>query len=459
MICAGALVHAQHYTAEDLTRRTIARRAVEAIIWGMPAVNYDLMYQAVVRSKGAFNQIVYWSGPLNWKNQTLTPNPEGIYFMPFINTKDAGPMVLEIPPADEDSIAGTVMDCWQAALGDVGPNGADGGRGGKYLILPPGYKEKAPEGYIVLAADTYEGYALLQSIPRSGSQADLAKAVAYGRQIQLYRLSQAANPPPTTFIDAIDVVFDATIPYDLRFFRSLDRIVQNDVWLTRDKVMIDMLKSIGIEKGKPFNPDPKTLEILKAAVIEAHAWIETRDQINFLPFNEGGHWLLPTSPQVLEGPATLFAKPDSYAIDGRGLLYAFAYSSLKYVGVSQFYLMSISDRDGRILKGGDTYRLRVPSNAPVRDYWSATVYDHATHSFIRHLPRTERSSQSPGLQKNSDGSVDIYFGPRAPAGRESNWIPTSPDGKFEVLFRLNGPEKPLFDKSWKLPDVEKISAR
>jgi hypothetical protein len=458
LICAGASARAQNYSSEDLTRRTIARRAVEAIIWGMPAVNYDLMYQALVRSKGDFNQIVYWSDLLNWRNQTLTPNPEAIYFMPFINTKDVGPMVLEIPPTDEGSITGTVMDCWQAALEDVGPNGVDEGKGGKYLMLPPGYSGKAPEGYIMLPSDTYEGYALLQAIPRTSSQVDIAKVVAHGRRIKLYPFSQADNPPPTTFIDAIDVVFDATIPYDLRFYRSLDRIVQSDVWLTRDKVMIDMLKSIGIEKGKRFNPNPKTLEILKAAVSEAHAWLETRDQINAVPFNESGHWLSLATPPVLEGAASAYAKPDSYGIDRRGVRYAYAYSSPKHVGVSKFSLMSVADKEGALLKGGNTYRLKVPANAPVRDFWSATVYDHTTHAFIRHVSRVDRSSQSPGLEPNSDGSVDIYFGPKAPAGRESNWVPTNPDGKFEVVFRFNGLEKPLFDNSWKLPDLEKISA-
>src|ERR1700739_3540669 len=136
----------------------------------MPAVNYDAMYQALVRdAHGGSNQIVYWSRLLDWKNQTLTPNPDTIYLMPFINTKDVGPVVLEIPPADEGSITGNVCDAWQCALEDVGLAGVDKGKGGKYLILPPGYKDKVPEGYIVLPSDTYAVFALLRSTPKSGS--------------------------------------------------------------------------------------------------------------------------------------------------------------------------------------------------------------------------------------------------------------------------------------------------
>ena len=99
---------------------------------------------------------------------------------------------------------------------------------------------------------------LLRSNLKSGSDADVAKAVAYGKRMKVYPLSQAAIPPPTVFVDAYDVVFDATIPYDARFFESLDRFVQAEPWLERDKAMIDMLKTIGIEKGKPFKPDEKT---------------------------------------------------------------------------------------------------------------------------------------------------------------------------------------------------------
>ncbi len=252
--------------------------AVEAVIWGMPAVNFDRMYQAMVRdakaSEGS-NKIVYWSRPLSWKNQTLTPNPDTIYLMPFFNTKDAGPVVLEIPPADDGSITGSVDDCWQTAIEDVGPAGVDKGKGGKYLILPPGYKDQVAPEYIPMPSDTYQSYALLRSNLKSSSDVDVAKAVAYGKRIKVYPLSQAAHPPDTQFIDAIDVVFDATIPYDVRFFESLDRIVQMEPCLTRDKAMIDSLKSIGIEKGKPFNPDAAAKDILKQAALEAHAWFQS----------------------------------------------------------------------------------------------------------------------------------------------------------------------------------------
>jgi hypothetical protein len=334
----------------------------------------------------------------------------------------------------------------------------DKGKGGKYLILPPGYKDQVPGDYIAMPSETYAGYAILRSNLGSGSDADIAKAVDYGKRIKLYPLSQAGRPPPTTFVDAVEAVFDSTIPYDLRFFESLNRFVQTEPWLTRDKAMIDTLKSIGIEKGKPFKPDAKTQEILEGAAREAHAWLDAQYETLFSPsYFEGSRWALPASPEVVEAMSTDFAKPDSYPVDGRGVTYSMAYFSAKHLGAGQFYLMTIKDKDGQPFDGNSIYRLHVPPNAPVKLYWSATVYDRATHALIRNMPVSSRASTTPKLEKNADGSVDIYFGPQAPAGKESNWVATSAKGQFEVLFRLYGPEKALFDKTWKLPDIEKAS--
>ncbi len=442
----------------ELKHRTIHRRAVEAVIWGIPAVNYDLMFQSMVRdAKGAVNQILYWSRLADWKNQFLTPNPDTIYFMPFFSTHGTGPMVLEIPPAGDDgSITGTIMDSWQVALEDVGPAGLDAGKGGKYLILPPGYKEPVPEGFPPLASATFQGYALLRSILKSRTDEDIAKAVAYGKRIKLYPLSAASRPPETALIDAIDVVVSGVIPYDTRFFESLDRMVQAEPWIERDRAMIDPLRSLGIEQGKPFKPDAATTGLLESAAQEALALFDLRYETTYEPHNEGKRWFLPADKTLMDSVQTGFTKADVYPTDGRGTLFYFAYSMVKHLGAGQFYLFVSRDSDGNPLDGGGTYRLRVPPNPPVRQYWSAVLYDFATHALIRDMPCASRSSQSPGLQTHPDGSVDVYFSPKAPDGKASNWIPADANGRFEALFRFYGPGKPLFDKTWVLPDIERI---
>ncbi|HXB76492.1 MAG TPA: DUF1214 domain-containing protein [Bradyrhizobium sp.] len=199
--------------------------------------------------------------------------------------------------------------------------------------------------------------------------------------------------------------------------------------------------------------------ILNAAAAEAHAWLDLRYETTFTPYYDGHRWAIPLSPELIKGLQTQFADPDSYPVDSRGVAYTMAFFSPKRSGTGQFYLMTIKDKDGQSFTGANTYRLTIPANAPVRQYWSATVYDRATHALIREMPRSGRSSQSPGLRANADGSVEIWFGPRASAGKESNWVPTDANGQFEVLFRFYGPEKSVFDKTWALPDIERIAAR
>ena len=447
----------------DLILATVERRAVEAVIWGTPAVNFDRMYQAMVHDAKAgegSNKIVYWSRLFDWKNQTLTPNPDSIYFMPFFNTKDVGPVVLEIPPAGRR--LHHRLDRRLLADGHRRRRSSRRGQGQRRQVShpAPGLQRQAALRLHPAAGRTTTR-ATRSCAPSSRAAARLTspKPSRTASEIKLYPLSQAAHPPATQFVDAIDVVYDATIPWDMRYFESLNRIVQIEPWLTRDKAMIDQLKSIGIEKGKPFNPDAKMQDTLKAAVGEAHAWLADKYENSYFPppYYEGGHLYVPVSHDVIEGLATFFGDPDKYPVDDRGVAFTMGFFSAKHLGAGQFYLMTFKDKDGHNLEGGSTYRLNVPANAPVTQYWSATVYDRDTHALIRNMQWPSRSSQTPGLQKNADGSVDIYFGPKAPAGKESNWVPTDPNGKFEVLFRFYGPQKPLFDKTWKLPDIEKTN--
>src|SRR5262249_41033165 len=196
-------------------------------------------------------------------------NPDSIYFMSFYTTKDVGPLVLEVPPAVGGSFAGNLVNAWQMPLEDAGPEGADKGKGGKYRLLPPGYTMKPPAGYMPLRPATYSGFPRMRSKLASHSEADVAAAVAYGKRLKIYPLKLAAHPPPTQFKDVADIVFDSTIPFDLRFFQTLDQVIQREPWLQRDRAMIDQLRSLGIEKGKPFQPDARTQAMLNAVAAEA----------------------------------------------------------------------------------------------------------------------------------------------------------------------------------------------
>ena len=142
-------------------------------------------------------------------------------------------------------------------------------------------------------------------------------------------------------------------------------------------------------------------------------------------------------------------------MDERAGSYFFLTYLPKELGPGTFYLTGLRDSDGALMNGADTYRLKVPADTPAKDFWSVIVYSMKTKGFVEDAETVGLSST--GLEKmtkNADGSVDLYFAPKAPEGMESNWIPTGED--FFLLFRLYGPNKPLFDKTWKLGDVEKV---
>jgi hypothetical protein len=460
LIYSAISAEAQTPPASQLADRTVERRAVEAVIWGMPAVNTDLMLQEMLNNTSAKpGQVVYWGRPLDWHNQTLTPNPDALYFMVFFDTKD-GPVALDLPAADADgSFNANIVNTWQMPLEDAGLLGIDKGAGAKFLVLPPNYKDKTPEGYTALQSDTYGGYMLFRANFKSHGDADVAKAIAYGKKLKVYPLSRADNPPATVFIDAKDAKFDSTIRYDASFFGHLDRIVQSEPWLQRDRMMIDQLKSLGIEKGKPFKPDAKTTKLLDAGAREARAILENMYDKGWGTFFDGKQWRPAGAAEAIKMQATAYADPDAYPSDLRGMTYTYGYVGIKRLGAGQFYLISIKDSNGSGLDGGKAYRLTVPPNVPIAQYWSVTVYDRQTHALVRNMSRASRSSQISEMAKNAEGSIDIYFGPKAPQGKEANWVPTDPKRGFELMFRLYAPKKEFFDKVWVLPDVERVAAK
>ncbi|MDK4700911.1 DUF1254 domain-containing protein [Rhizobium sp. CNPSo 4062] len=448
--------------AEEAAHRTLSneieRKAVQAAVWGIPAVNYDLMRQEMLnKTPGKVGQVIYWGRPLDWKNQTLTPNPDALYFMVFFTTKD-GPIVLDLPPAEGNaSFNGNVVTAWQLPLEDAGLLGIDKGKGGKFLILPPGYKENPPEGYIPLRSEVYGGYMLFRSNLASHNDADVKASIDYGKKLKVYSLSDAGAPPETVFTDVKNVLFDSTIKWDASFYDNLNRVIQEEPWLVRDRIMIDQLRSIGIEKGKPFHPDATMNSLLTAGIHEARALLEAKYDAGLPPFfSDTSRWTFPAYLDLIKAAQADFDEPDAYPVDHRGVAYSYAYIGIKRLGAGQFYSISIRDKDGHPFDGGKTYKLHLPANVPVQQYWSVTAYDRETHALIKHMSRASRSSQIPGLAKNVDGSVDLFFGPSSPKGKEANWIPTDPERKFELMFRAYGPTKAFFDKSWKPDDVVKI---
>lgn len=419
----------------------------------MPLVSLDAMRQAYFRDAGAkYNDIVYWSKPSDWRLQFTTPNASTYYVYFAFNVKD-GPVVFDIPPAEGAGLFGSMLDAWQVPLTDVGPAGADGGKGGKYLLLPPGYDEELPAGYLPVQLESFNGYALLRAIPAGSTDADVANAIALVKRMRLYALADASSPPSPRYIDMAGKLIDGVVRFDESFYASLARMVEEEPVRPRDQVAMGQLRTIGIVKGKPFSPDAATGRVLRAAAEEAHAGF-MQGVLGGEPWWPETQWKLSENKGAKSG--FTFEAPDGLYLDERALIYYMAFALPKKLGAATFYLAGANDHEGRPLRGEATYRLHVPANVPARQYWAVTVYDLETACLVRGLSRPGLDSYDNAVRRNEDGSVDLFFGPRPPAGQESNWVPTEAGKPWFSLFRFYGPDKPLFEKSWALEDYELI---
>jgi hypothetical protein len=449
-------VVAQIPRPEDLKHQILQQRAVTAAIWGMPIVSMNAMRQAFFRdAKANYNDIVFWSKPSDWKNQTTTPNTSTLYVYFNFNTKE-GPVVVEIPPAGEAGLFGSLLDAWQVPLADVGPAGEDQGKGGKYLVLPPDFSGNPPAGYTIVRAQTYNGYALLRAIPKSSSEADVNNAIALVKKLRLYPSANADHPPEQRFVDMAGKLFDGIVRFDESFYASLAQMINEEPVLVRDRAMMGLLLPLGIEKGKEFKLSAATQSVLAQSARDAHGWLMNGLLTYGAPHWPDSHWTGPVAPTAAE-TAFSFERPNYLDVDGRALVYFFAYAPPKKLGAATYYMVTYTDAKGDLLRGEESYRLHVPPNVPARQFWALNLYDRETCGFIRDMPRAGLDSYDQKMQRNADGSVDMYIGPRPPAGKEANWIQTaSGRGCWFPLFRFFGPEKPLFEKTWKLPDIEKV---
>lgn len=433
------------------------QRAAEAAIWAMPAVSvYDIENSIQRDLGGQFGDVVALSQPMESRHGFLTANDVTPYVVSAQSTKD-GPLVVEVPPASEKaSYFGTFVDAWQTPIADVGPNGDDKGKGGKYLFLPPGYQGEVPPGYLVYRPLSYGVHFAFRPVAMGDGK--MADQVAYARLLKVYPLAQATNPPATRFVDGYPHKWNTLPIYDFTFFEELNAVVQREPVLERDKVMMDMLVDIGIEKGKPFNPDEQTKQAMLEGLSQAYAYMQSqfvKDGGALVNFWKGTQWrgMNLSADQAKAGFP--FVDDNRVLLTDRAMAYFYLTYLPKILGGSSFYLFALHDQAGDLLNGSSTYKLNVPANTPAKDFWSVIVYSMKSKGFIEGVKSVGLSSVNiDKMTKNPDGSVDLYFAPTAPNGLESNWIPTGED--FFLIFRLYGPDKPLFDKTWSLSDVQRV---
>jgi len=399
------------------------------------------------------------------KHLGLTPNTETVYAFVVIDLKN-GPVVVDLPP----HTLGMVNDAWQRHVADVGNAGPDRGQGGKYLFLPPGYKEEAPQGYFVFRSPTYANILLVRGFLVNG---DAKPAVENFKRLHLYPLAQAANPPEQKIYDLSDDVHKDDVnktvfASDFMFFEQVNQVVQEEPTEALDPELGGLLASIGIVKGKPFAPDARMKKLLTEAAAVGSA--TARSMVFATRYKEAYYYPNSGWKEMLAGGSCEFLKDGYRNLEARSAFHFYALFLspalvFKRAGLGSQYAYTEHDAAGNYLDGGKTYRLHLPPNIPVKDFWSIIVYDSQTRSLLQtDNPIPSINSYKKDLANNADGSIDLYFGPKPPAGpstslgtgHESNWIQTVSGKSWNTMLRLYGPLQPWFDKTWRPGEIELV---
>jgi len=436
-------------TVEKSLRFLDTARAVDLFMNAMGATSLYAMLDGHAKIGMKPNDVGITEGLMNARSLWLTPQTTTPYATAEIDVK-TGPVIIEL----DTPVLGIIDDAFFLHVSDIGLTGPDKGKGGKYLIVGPGYEGAIPDGVHVVRTKTYRHWLLMRVFVRDG---DVQAAVdAFKAGFHMYPLAESKNPPKQKFFNLTDKQYNTIHANDESYFDELNAVIQYESADAFNPEIVGLAASIGIKKGEPFEPDARMKGILKEAAAIANAasrsiLFRPRDrEVYFYPDRQ---WFSP-----LAGGSHEFLDRGERVLDDRVMFYYFATGitpamSQPKVGQGSVYEIAAHDANGDYLDGGKNYSVTLPGPVPINNFWSFMVYDGQTRSILETDQQTGGvDSNSPGLAVDADGSATVWFGPKPPEGHETNWVQTIPGKGFHVLLRLYGPLEPWFDKTWKPGD-------
>ena len=411
-------------------------RAVEVFINMTPAVSvYHIRQGQRDIGHTKCNQIVIAEDMGDSKPLVLTWNNTSLYTWGFLDLKKDGPTVIELPP----DVLGILDDMYFRYITDMGAAGPDRGKGGKYLILPPGYKGDVPDGYYVYESKTYGVWNFMRGYVR-----DSVKAAAKNikENLKVYPLAKKNNPPKMEFTNMSGLAgYNTIMPNDFSFYESLNTLIQEEPLDFLDPETRGLVASIGIVKGKPFNPDARMKKLLTEAVAIGNAYARAntvfpRDPGHRYYPDTGSEWVM-----AFADNDTYFLKNGARRFDSRLWMHYNAVCvtpamALTKPGAGSQYGIAGLDSKHRPLDGSKSYKLHLPPKFPVKDNWSVTIYDTQTRSMMQTDQKFAGiNSLSGKVKENQDGSIDVIFAPKTPKGMEKNWVQTIPGKSWFIILR------------------------
>jgi hypothetical protein len=445
-----------------------------------------------------------WSELMDSKSLFLTPNADTVYFWVNLDLSK-GPLVVETPP----KALGAIDDIWFRWVTDIGFPGPDRGEGGRFLLVPPGYKGELPEsGYFVNKVRTFRltlfARCFLENNDPKPAAATIKKTLkvypylpgGYGTSIASALAGDATllrtpdhkldfsflkPQPPVKFVEGTGKVMNTIPPSDFSYFEMINDIVQKEPADALDPEIAGSLAAIGIVKGKPFNPDARMKKILIDAAAIGSATGRTLNwrsrQSEGWYYYPGSNWMnmlfvggytFETPPPQVSADGKITVNPPTGArtLNSRTAMFFYATGItpsmiMRLTGIGSQYLIGTLDSKGEDLDGAKTYKVTLPKDIPAEKFWSFTVYDNQTRSMLatpQRYPRAgSQSFPTPAAVANPDGSTTVYFGPSKPAGISGgNWIQTDPRKGWNTVLRFYSPKESFFDKSWRPSEIEVV---
>jgi len=445
-------------TSENVYDYIDKMRGVDAFMRGIPGASVrGLIVGLEEAGVDDYNKVGITKTLLDSKSLLLTANTSTIYVTPYINVGKSGPIVMETPPG----MLGAFNDAWFRYIADIGPFGEDKGKGGNYLILPPGYEGEVPEGYFVIQSPTNRVFVFTRTSIANG----IDKAVKMiGENLKIYPLAEKDNAKKMELVDISGVDFNTVHTNDFSFYEHLAEWINEEHVDMLDNQTKGLFASIGIEKGKPFAPDERMKKILTEAVAIGNAAARS---ITYYPRTDMNLQGVEIYPDTESSWIMAFANKNVFFTTETGGYNADALDMFHYnytavtpamavtiEGAGSDYAISFLDGEKQILDGAKEYKLHIPADVPVNDFWAVTIYDTQTRSLLQtdqQFPTV--GSLTEGFKQNEDGSFDVYLSPAAPEGYENNWLQTIPGKSFLVILRVYGPLKPWIDKTWRPGEV------
>lgn len=415
------------------------QRACQAYIWSIPLTSFYAWKKSFYDMGGEDGQIQFFES-YDSKLGGLTYNTSTPYVLAFFNVATQ-PVMITIPTHE---VRGAVHDMWQVALSQMTEPG-------QYVVIPRGGERPAnlPPGAKVVESDTNYVFLGIRLMAKTGEQ----------RKHDLENLKITdlkGRPLSNKGINRPSRGHDGKQPRGMAFWKLLNEAIQTEPVHERDRIMLDMLRPLGIQKGQPFSPDERQKALLEDAVVVGEIMVKSigfnktqrLSQAEYGP--KGNRWEIATtaSPRQdrdfgvdLDGRAAWFYEAVTNDIAMHGM---------ENGGWGQVYLANSRDESGKGLEGGHHYTLTIKGDVNyAKAFWTVTAYNVENRGIIHNeMKRADVGSNVPGTRKNENGDYVFHFSPKKPEGVASeNWVQTNPGENWFAYFRAYSPSKAFVEKA------------